>query len=72
MDPFSLLSMGIIAMGLGLAYGKRYPLAQTLVLIDLAVFLVCAIAAWDHPYLLSPVELELGLNPSSSSTGDRR
>jgi len=64
-DPFSLLSIGIIALGLGLAVGKRYPLAQTLVLIDLAVFLICAIAAWDHPYLLSPVELDLGVRPSS-------
>ena len=66
MDPYSLVSIALILSGLLLAYFRKYPLAQTLVLINLSVFLMSAISAWDLPfYLLSPVESDLGLRPSS-------
>jgi len=62
-DTFSLASIGVIVIGLLLAYLKRYPLAQVLVLINLGIFLLSTIAAWDAPNYLSAVQLELGFRP---------
>jgi len=59
-DLYSLVCLALIFSGLLLAYRKGYPLAQTLVLINLAVFLISVVSAWGAPsYLLSPVQREL-------------
>lgn len=64
MDLFSLLSLAVIILGLAIAYYKRYPLAQSLVLINLAVFLFTIMAAWDISWGLSPVQTDLGFRPT--------
>lgn len=64
MDLYSLLSLGLIFLGLAVAYRSKYPVAHTLVLINLMVFLLTVLAAWDQPsFLLSPVQRELGFRP---------
>lgn len=63
MDPYSLFGIGIILAALLLAYLRRYPLAQVLVLINLGMFLLSTIAAWGSPYYLSEVQRELGFRP---------
>lgn len=63
MDAYSLIGIGIIIAALLLAYLKRYPLAQMLVLINLGMFLLSTISAWDSPYYLSEVQRELGFRP---------
>lgn len=62
MQIFALVSLGIIAVGLLVAYLRRYPLAQMLVLIQLAVFLVSSLAAWDSSSMGS-VQRDLGFRP---------
>jgi len=65
-DVYSLISVALIISGLLLAYLKRFPLAHSLVLINLMVFLISTLSAWNLPfYYLSPVEADLGLRPSS-------
>ena len=63
MDTFSLVAIGLILGGLLLAYLKRYPLAQMLVLINLGIFLLCTIASWDSFSFLSAVQRDLGFQP---------
>ncbi len=63
MDPYSLIGIGLIAAVLLLAYLRRYPLAQVLVLINLGMFLLSTIAAWNSPYYLSEVQRDLGFRP---------
>jgi len=62
-DLYSLVAIGLILGGLLLAYLKRYPLAQMLVLINLAIFLLCTIASWDSFSFLSAVQRDLGFRP---------
>ncbi|MCX6650104.1 MAG: rhomboid family intramembrane serine protease [Methanomassiliicoccales archaeon] len=61
-DLFSLLSLAVIVLGLVIAYYKKYPLAQSLVLINLMVFLLTIMASWDTSGL-SPVQTDLGFRP---------
>ncbi len=65
METYGLVCLVLIIGGLLLAYVRRYPLAHSLVLINLAVFTVSALSSWGNPYGLSPVELSLGLRPSA-------
>jgi len=60
---YSLVGIGMILGGLLLAYLKRYPLAQMLVLINLGIFLLCTIASWDSFSFLSAVQSDLGFRP---------
>ncbi len=62
-DTYSLIGIGFIVVGLLIAYLKRYPLAQVLVLINLGMFLLSIIADWGSPYYLSEVQRELGFRP---------
>jgi len=63
-DLLSQISIGTIFLGLALCYRRKYPLAHSLVLINLAVFMLTVISAWGQPsYLLSPVQEELGFRP---------
>jgi membrane associated rhomboid family serine protease len=64
-ETYGLVCLVLIIGGLLLAYVRRYPLAHSLVLINLAVFTVSALSSWGNPYGLSPVELSLGLRPSA-------
>ena len=70
-DPYSLIGIGMIVAVLLLAYVRRYPLAQVLVLINLGMFLLSTIAAWDSPYYLSEVQRELGFRPYYVSEPDQ-
>ncbi|MCG7844689.1 MAG: rhomboid family intramembrane serine protease, partial [Methanomassiliicoccales archaeon] len=64
MDLLSLVCVGLIVGGLVLVYRRGYPLAQSLVLINLALFMLSIISAWGQPsYLLSPIQRELGFRP---------
>lgn len=63
MELYGLIGTGVILAGLLLAYLKRYPLAQVLVLINLGMFLLSTIAGWGSPYYLSEVQRELGFRP---------
>lgn len=62
-DLLSLVGLGIIVAGLVLVYRRGYPLAQSLVLINLAVFMLSIVSAWGQPSFLSPVQRELGFRP---------
>ena len=62
-DLYSLLGTGIIIAALLLAYLRRYPLAQVLVLVNLGLFLLTIIANWGSPYYLSEVQRELAFQP---------
>ncbi len=66
-----MVGIGIIIAALLLAYLRRYPLAQVLVLINLGMFLLSTIAAWDSPYYLSEVQRELGFRPYYVSEPDQ-
>jgi membrane associated rhomboid family serine protease len=59
-----MIGIGLISAALLLAYLRRYPLAQVLVLINLGMFLLSTIAAWNSPYYLSEVQRELGFQPN--------
>lgn len=63
MDTYSLFGIGIIIAALLLAYLRRYPLAQVLVLINLGLFLLATIADWGSPFYLSDVQRELAFQP---------
>ncbi len=63
MDTYSLFGIGIIIAALLLAYLRRYPLAQVLVLINLGLFLLSTIADWGSPFYLSDLQRELAFQP---------
>jgi membrane associated rhomboid family serine protease len=62
-DPYSLIGIGVIIAALLLAYLRRYPLAQVLVLINLGLFLLTIISDWGSPFYLSDVQRELAFRP---------
>ena len=65
MDAFSLISVALIIGGLAIVYYRKYPLAHSLVLINLVVFMLTILSAsWGESSYLPSVERYLGFRPT--------
>ena len=73
MDVLSIVSISLVIGGLALVYYKRYPLAHSLVLINLAVFMLTILSAsWgESSSFLPSVETDLGFRPTYVDQVDR-